>query len=157
MPIERVETLIIGGGQAGLTMSHMLSQRRQTCAVFVNECERGILKSYEPAPRLAMGSHGIITPISRTNQAEGKVFRPSFQYAHIAILLEGQNTSMAAATLIGASQAGGCPTASGDLAAIKTRQQAAWSSKTTACLIACNEPETVRKCHDKQYKPRKPF
>jgi putative flavoprotein involved in K+ transport len=27
MPIERVETLIIGGGQAGLTMSHMLSQR----------------------------------------------------------------------------------------------------------------------------------
>jgi cation diffusion facilitator CzcD-associated flavoprotein CzcO len=27
MPIERVETLIVGGGQAGLTMSHMLSQR----------------------------------------------------------------------------------------------------------------------------------
>jgi putative flavoprotein involved in K+ transport len=26
-PIERVETLIVGGGQAGLTMSHMLSQR----------------------------------------------------------------------------------------------------------------------------------
>ena len=27
MPIERVETLIIGGGQAGLTMSHRLKQR----------------------------------------------------------------------------------------------------------------------------------
>ena len=27
MPIERVKTLVIGGGQAGLTMSHMLSQR----------------------------------------------------------------------------------------------------------------------------------
>jgi thioredoxin reductase len=48
MPIERIETLIIGGGQAGLTMSHMLSQRRQTCGVFVNECERGILNSSEP-------------------------------------------------------------------------------------------------------------
>jgi putative flavoprotein involved in K+ transport len=27
MPVERIETLIIGGGQAGLTMSHMLGQR----------------------------------------------------------------------------------------------------------------------------------
>ena len=27
MPIEHVETLIVGGGQAGLAMSHMLSQR----------------------------------------------------------------------------------------------------------------------------------
>src|SRR6476660_7460925 len=27
MPIERVETLVVGGGQAGLTMSHMLSRR----------------------------------------------------------------------------------------------------------------------------------
>ena len=27
MPIERVETLIVGGGQAGLAMSHMLSRR----------------------------------------------------------------------------------------------------------------------------------
>src|SRR5258708_14069487 len=27
MPIERIETLIIGGGQAGLTMSHRLKQR----------------------------------------------------------------------------------------------------------------------------------
>ncbi|HEX2336225.1 MAG TPA: FAD-dependent monooxygenase, partial [Hyphomicrobiaceae bacterium] len=26
-PVERVETLIVGGGQAGLAMSHMLSQR----------------------------------------------------------------------------------------------------------------------------------
>jgi putative flavoprotein involved in K+ transport len=27
MPVEQVETLVIGGGQAGLAMSHMLSQR----------------------------------------------------------------------------------------------------------------------------------
>jgi putative flavoprotein involved in K+ transport len=27
MPVERIETLVIGGGQAGLAMSHMLSQR----------------------------------------------------------------------------------------------------------------------------------
>lgn len=27
MPVERVETLIVGGGQAGLAMSHMLTQR----------------------------------------------------------------------------------------------------------------------------------
>jgi putative flavoprotein involved in K+ transport len=27
MPVERVETLVVGGGQAGLTMSHMLSRR----------------------------------------------------------------------------------------------------------------------------------
>ena len=27
MPAERVETLVIGGGQAGLTMSHCLKQR----------------------------------------------------------------------------------------------------------------------------------
>jgi putative flavoprotein involved in K+ transport len=27
MPAERVETLVIGGGQAGLTMSHRLKQR----------------------------------------------------------------------------------------------------------------------------------
>jgi len=27
MPVERVETLIVGGGQSGLTMSHMLSRR----------------------------------------------------------------------------------------------------------------------------------
>ena len=30
MPVERVETLVIGGGQAGLAMSHMLSQRGLT-------------------------------------------------------------------------------------------------------------------------------
>jgi len=29
MSAETVETLIIGGGQAGLTMSHMLSRRRR--------------------------------------------------------------------------------------------------------------------------------
>lgn len=29
MPVERVETLIIGGGQAGLAMSHMLSKRNR--------------------------------------------------------------------------------------------------------------------------------
>ena len=28
MPVEQVQTLIIGGGQAGLTMSHRLKQRR---------------------------------------------------------------------------------------------------------------------------------
>jgi putative flavoprotein involved in K+ transport len=27
MPVEHVQTLIIGGGQAGLTMSHRLRQR----------------------------------------------------------------------------------------------------------------------------------
>src|SRR6478735_9057624 len=27
MPVDRVETLIVGGGQAGLAMSHMLSRR----------------------------------------------------------------------------------------------------------------------------------
>jgi putative flavoprotein involved in K+ transport len=27
MPVERVKTLIVGGGQAGLAMSHMLTQR----------------------------------------------------------------------------------------------------------------------------------
>ena len=27
MPVERVDTLVIGGGQAGLTMSHRLKQR----------------------------------------------------------------------------------------------------------------------------------
>src|ERR1700726_3089189 len=27
MPVERIETLVIGGGQAGLTMSHRLKQR----------------------------------------------------------------------------------------------------------------------------------
>src|SRR5262245_26323407 len=27
MPVERVETLIVGGGQAGLAMSHMLGRR----------------------------------------------------------------------------------------------------------------------------------
>jgi putative flavoprotein involved in K+ transport len=27
MPVDEVETLIIGGGQAGLTMSHRLKQR----------------------------------------------------------------------------------------------------------------------------------
>ena len=27
MPRERIETVVIGGGQAGLTMSHCLSQR----------------------------------------------------------------------------------------------------------------------------------
>jgi cation diffusion facilitator CzcD-associated flavoprotein CzcO len=27
MPLERLETLIIGGGQAGLAMSHMLRRR----------------------------------------------------------------------------------------------------------------------------------
>jgi putative flavoprotein involved in K+ transport len=27
VPVERVDTLVIGGGQAGLTMSHRLKQR----------------------------------------------------------------------------------------------------------------------------------
>jgi putative flavoprotein involved in K+ transport len=27
VPVERIETLVIGGGQAGLTMSHRLKQR----------------------------------------------------------------------------------------------------------------------------------
>jgi hypothetical protein len=88
------------------SINESASQRLEcaTSAVFVSGRERGILKSSEPAPRLAMGSHGIIRPISRTNQAEGKVFRPSFQHAHIAIVSEGQDTSMAAATLIGAAK-----------------------------------------------------
>ena len=38
MPIEQVETLIIGGGQAGLTMSHRLKQRG--CAHLVLERHR---------------------------------------------------------------------------------------------------------------------
>jgi putative flavoprotein involved in K+ transport len=37
-PLERVETLIVGGGQAGLTMSHMLSKRG--CAHLVLEQNR---------------------------------------------------------------------------------------------------------------------
>ena len=27
MPVEQIDTLVIGGGQAGLTMSHRLKQR----------------------------------------------------------------------------------------------------------------------------------
>src|SRR3954471_116489 len=38
MPVQRVETLIVGGGQAGLAMSHMLTQRG--CAHLVLERNR---------------------------------------------------------------------------------------------------------------------
>ena len=38
MPVERVKTLIVGGGQAGLAMSHMLTQRG--CSHFVLERSR---------------------------------------------------------------------------------------------------------------------
>jgi hypothetical protein len=105
-----------------------------------------------------MGSHGIITSISRTNQAEGKVFRLSFQYAHIAIVLEGQNTSMAAAMLIGAkSTKQGAPHYIGRSRGHKDPATGCLVFKDNRLLITCNEPETVRKCHDKQHKQCQPF